>query len=97
MFSIAYRRGDFEVTLSADTIEGVLALDDAYTTEEVDDDGWITWNGGECPEGLVYSGTKVDVRLRSGDIIIGDNPEFCYWYHDNAPSDIIAYKVVKNA
>lgn len=91
MFSIAYRRGDFEVTLSAYTIEGVLALDDAYNAE--DDDGWITWNGGKCP---VADYTRVTVLFRDGEKYDGCVRSF-RWRHRGDADDIIAYKVVKNA
>lgn len=92
MFSITYRRGDFEVVLSADTIEGVLALDDAYNAED-DDNGWIEWKGGKCP---VAYGTIVSVQLRSGMVHYIEEAGIQYWRHRNHPDDIVAYKVVKN-
>ena len=61
------------------------------------DDGWIPWEGGECP---VEVGTRVDVRYRDG--WEGDGLAFMWrWHHATQESsdvkelDIIAYRVVK--
>lgn len=58
--------------------------------------GWIPWDGGECP---VPNGTKVDVRLRSGeesfsleaikDMLAGP----AFWIKDDMSSDIVAYRL----
>ena len=61
------------------------------------DDGWIPWEGGECP---VAHGTVVDVRLRLGceGCDVASNWR---WYHETRGNpileggDIIAYRVVK--
>ena len=57
------------------------------------DDGWIPWNGGDCP---VTVGTRVDAKFRDGarayyNIPSGD----CDWSHMESDYDIIAYRVVK--
>ena len=61
------------------------------------DDGWIPWEGGDCP---VAHSTIVDVRLRNGwegDLLAS---VWC-WHHATQESsdvkelDIIAYRVVK--
>jgi hypothetical protein len=66
--------------------------------------GWIEWNGGECPEGLI-----VDARLRDGFVfksepserfcasILGEpcSAHMCNWQHDGSDGDIIAYRIVK--
>lgn len=56
------------------------------------DDGWIPWNGGECP---VKDYTPVFVRFRSG--AENCDSDFAYlwrWSHVRDNSDIITYKVV---
>lgn len=60
--------------------------------EGVTDDGWITWNGGECP---VSGDTKVKVMFRDGDhggeVVAGSVD----WAHYGSDGDVIAYRVVK--
>ena len=62
------------------------------------DDGWIPWEGGDCP---VAHGTVVDVRFRDG--WEGDGLASKWrWHHatqensDVKELDIIAYRVVKS-
>ena len=56
-----------------------------------DSDGWITWNGGECP---VSGDTVVETRFwdDSTDITEAGNLR---WSHINSIGDIVAYRVVK--
>lgn len=66
---------------------------------DINKDGWIEWNGGECP---VEPNTEVQVKLRNGK-------EYTYhaqgfhtgrWRHTDPikPSgDIIAYKIVRSS
>ena len=61
------------------------------------DDGWIPWEGGDCP---VAHGTVVDVRFRDG--WEGDGLASKWrWHHatqensDVKELDIVAYRVVK--
>lgn len=57
-------------------------------------DGWIHWNGGECP---VPAGTKVDIRFRRGgdesnrlaEVLEWGHGKFGWWW------DIIAYRIVE--
>lgn len=63
--------------------------------EGVKDDGWITWNGGECP---VPYAENVRVRCSNGDIRdlwssldLRDQR----WAHNGGDEDIIAYRVTK--
>lgn len=57
-------------------------------------DGWIEWNGGECP---VPKGTLIDVRHRDGEEFLGvsalmDIP--CQdWEYELSCGDIIAYRL----
>lgn len=55
------------------------------------DDGWIKWNGGECP---VTSGTIATVKFRAGAISVGFEAGGFNWLHRGSAADIIAYKVV---
>jgi len=55
------------------------------------DDGWIEWNGGECP---VSAFTRVKVKMRDGTV--KQRSANCFlWEYLNVfrPGDIIAYKV----
>lgn len=71
------------------------------TKPQPDADGWIEWNGGECP---VSPTTKVDVRFREA---MDDDYESLYsfggeageweWDHNNCESDIVAYRLAEPA
>jgi len=65
-------------------------------------DGWIQWNGGECP---VPAGTPVQVRFRDGGEFEGSAlKSWCtfeeHWRigieHDQTPcaEDIVAYRII---
>ena len=66
------------------------------------DDGWIPWNGGDCP---VEVGTRVDAKFRDGEkaynVPAGDYAEdpgsrsAADWSHMEIDYDIIAYRVAK--
>lgn len=56
------------------------------------DDGWIKWEGGECPVG-----TKdlVQVQFRIGD---ENRTRIAYrldWEHEGTAADIVAYRIVE--
>lgn len=56
-----------------------------------DADGWIKWEGGECP---VLKGVRVQVRLRNGDEPVQSRPaERWVWTHERMGSDIMAYRL----
>lgn len=66
-----------------------------------DADGWIEWNGGECP---VERGTLVDVRFKDGMEMVGtpagQTPDhlprnMTAWACSSAPGAIIAYRLHK--
>jgi len=58
-----------------------------------DADGWIEWNGGECP---VAEGVMVWIRFRDGDECpVGDDDYWLDWQHGGHDGDIIAYRVVE--
>ena len=60
-----------------------------------DKDGWIKWNGGECP---VHPDTVVDVKLRSGHTEYKTTNKFLCWRRmvdgTEYPYDVIAYRIV---
>lgn len=72
------------------------------TTPQPADDGWIPWNGGDCP---VEVGTRVDAKYRDGETAYNIPAEYCAeypcsgsaldWSHMENDYDIIAYRVVK--
>lgn len=75
---------------------------DAGGTEivNIDSDGYIVWNGGECP---VAKGTKIDVKYRDGKSLLNatglhytgmtrDTTE-SFWQNDDYPNDIVAYRL----
>ena len=57
-------------------------------------DGWIQWDGGECP---VPAGTRVDVRFRRGGDESNRIAEALEWEHGKLGCwlDIVAYRIVK--
>lgn len=70
---------------------------------KADADGWIEWNGGECP---VEKGLMVDIRVRDGreernlaanTLTKGRTPDAscAFWKNDGMAGDIIAYRLHK--
>lgn len=70
---------------------------------KADADGWIEWNGGECP---VENGLMVDIRVRDGreernlaanTLTKGRTPDAscAFWKNDGMAGDIIAYRLNK--
>lgn len=64
----------------------------ALASQQPADDGWIEWDGGECPVG---PNAVVEVKLRSGSGYQGWQAKTFDWPHLGMPLDIIAYRVVK--
>lgn len=62
-----------------------------HTVESIDD-GWIEWNGGDCPVDL---DTRADVELRNGSKLMNKRTLELVWRHHAWQGDIIAYRVVK--
>lgn len=52
-------------------------------------DGWIPWEGGECP---VADGKLVTVQFRNGETA-RDIAMACAWQHGMGTADIIAYRL----
>jgi hypothetical protein len=55
------------------------------------DDGWIKWEGGECPA----LGKAVKYKTRSGDLLYSGAARWLSWRHEGVGHDIIAYRVVE--
>lgn len=54
--------------------------------------GWIRWDGGECP---VNPDQKVRVMFRKGE----DDEDIAWnfsWFHDGDKADIVAYKIIED-
>lgn len=64
----------------------------AFTTEQLDADGWIHWVGGECP---VPPESQVEVSFRNGQSFTYLHAMSLRWKHRDDFSDIIAYRVIK--
>lgn len=65
----------------------------ALAEPQADADGWIRWDGGDCP---VSSGVRVDALLRNGKKI-QEEPDWLFWSHGQLGGDIVAYRIVKES
>lgn len=61
-----------------------------------DSNGWVEWNGGECP---VAEGTLIDQRLRDGREYFGskvgqfgNSTRPAFWRHDGDRAEVVAYR-----
>ena len=70
--------------------DAMLAAREAGKPKE-DGDGWIEWDGGECP---VDSDMRVEVEMFSGETEIQPANQF-RWNKAGYLGDIIAYRVLK--
>ena len=78
-------------------ISAIAKAEAALAEPQADADGWIPWDGGECP---VSPTMLVEVKLRSGQAWLNKKAEegsFWEWYHGpkKSPDDIIAYRPLK--
>lgn len=64
-----------------------------HTPESVANDGWIEWNGGDCPVKLKHS-EIVEVKYRNMYLTKLQYPELQPWMHYGCEGDIIAYRVI---
>lgn len=61
----------------------------------IDDDGWIDWNGGECP---VHKDTIVEIQTRDGELCARTKASDRTWSHDNHPNrNLVRYRIHKEA
>jgi hypothetical protein len=57
-----------------------------------DADGWIVWNGGECP---LEDGVPRKIKLRDGLVsLVHFSASDWGWKHNGSYCDIVAYRVV---
>ena len=64
-----------------------------HTPESVANDGWIEWNGGDCPVKLNHS-EMLEVKYRNGYLTLMQYPEIQRWMHLGLKDDIIYYRVI---
>lgn len=57
----------------------------------VDEDGWIEWNGGECP---VPADVLMEVKFKSGGSARTWDATMLRWAHTQGRSDIVAYRSI---
>lgn len=67
---------------------------DVSIDEDPAADGWIPWAGDYCQPRRIPPDTRVSVKLRCG-VVITQNCGSLNWEHDDDPSDIIAYRIVR--
>lgn len=89
--------GDYNLS-SQDWEDLLTELDSLYaeapiaqpaSEQKPDDDGWIGWNGGECP---IQPGEEFSVKLANGEEYIGGVDPAWNWSHDDPFCEpIIAY------
>jgi len=92
-------RSTVKESLTVD-LTGVFTAPSSDTASPAaDPDGWIKWDGGECP---VSRGVKVDVKTRDGRIKSGAGARLCctgandiFWLHEGDGAEIIAYRIHK--
>ena len=79
-----------------------MSIDKKYESALAASEGWIEWEGGECPVG---KGTLVDVRYRDGQELSAlpangmtkgaRDASYAFWHDDGNINDIIAYRLHK--
>lgn len=63
-------------------------------SEQVEDDGWIEWKGGECP---VNRDQKIRVKFKDGIQEESIARDFIFvWRHYYDDNNIIAYKIIED-
>ena len=83
-------KGDCE-RLALSVINDVLAATVPTTEPQKPvNDGWIPWEGGECP---IKNIPTAEVKYRNGDKAT-DKPNNFQWDDEGLSHDIIAYRIV---
>ena len=60
---------------------------------EIDPDGWIEWDGGDCP---VSPEMVVDFKMRDCSVVLFDHCAYALrWKHLSSTDDIIYYRIHK--
>lgn len=67
----------------------------AYKVVSAPADGWVKWEGGDCPlpRAPLFS-WQCALRLRDGTEMLVAYPRTWRWAHADSPTDIVAYKLV---
>ena len=77
--------------------EAIAKAEAALVTPQPSADGWIPWEGGDCP--VETKGHDLFLRFRDGsehsDYVTRARGYDCKWERRGHPADIIAYRVVK--
>lgn len=81
----------FAYVKASDELEAYLDSLVASEDPTADKDGWIEWNGGECP---VPEGTRTEVRFKGQDNAVDNYPEDWNWEKLDSDGCIIAYRIV---
>ena len=79
-----------QTALSRDEFDQIVA--ETIAQSEPDADGWIEWNGGECP---VDGNEIIDIRYPESREEFGAKAKFRRWNHARNKGDIIAYRLHK--
>ena len=64
----------------------------APTTTTADSDGWIEWNGGDCP---IDPNIMVEIKHRIEESTATNRAKVYRWDHKDNNGDIIAYRIIK--
>ena len=84
---------EFDTPSALVTKEGLPEFVEWLKTQVEQSDGWIKWDGGECP---VESDWLVSIKFRDGDTYPPETGmHVLFWEHVGNNGDIIAYRVVK--
>ena len=97
-----FRMHEFEIaddwytsTITREQYEAALAGSKEMIINKPDSDGWISWDGGECP---VDGDVVVDVKFRAqGQADLdGDVADNFRWEHFSNGADVVAYRLHKS-
>lgn len=73
----------------------ILSREEYYHSyPKADADGWIEWNGGECPVGD-FDEVQVKYKVDDGSGMEGCEAQELHWHHEDADFDIVAYRLHK--
>lgn len=64
-----------------------------YEEKEVDEEGWIKFEGGEQPKDTI--GKEVSVEFADGSTHSRFPADDYVWHHEGAFDDIVAYKILE--
>ena len=85
-------RGEIIGTWASHLLESAEQPQPEPAAPQAEDDGWIEWNGGDCP---VPPRAEIKLGFRDGFEGSSTSPDDLRWDHAGSNGDIIAYKVIK--